>query len=147
MNVTRALFLSAVAAAVLLGAVVFALPALRVTETRSADRVTAPSSYVVAPATEGAAVPAPSGLPVLADAMPEFTGIVEWLNGPVETPASLVGRVVLVDFWTLGCINCIRSMPHVVAWHDRYAAEGFTVIGVHTPEFAYEGEKKNVLAA
>jgi thiol-disulfide isomerase/thioredoxin len=90
---------------------------------------------------------APGSLPVLADAMPPFEGIVEWLNGATESPASLKGRVTLVHFWTYGCINCIHTMPYVTAWYDRYATRGFTVVGVHTPEFAYEGEKKNVLEA
>ncbi|HTK05416.1 MAG TPA: redoxin domain-containing protein [Candidatus Eisenbacteria bacterium] len=153
MNITRTLFLSAVAAAVLLGAFIFALPAMRSERPRSQVRPSPPSMPDAVASGAGVAEPpapapsAPSTLPVLADTMPEFTGITEWLNGGPETPASLRGRVVLVQFWTLGCANCIATMPHVVAWHDRYVAQGFTVIGVHTPEFAYEGEKKNVLEA
>jgi thiol-disulfide isomerase/thioredoxin len=148
MNITRALFLSAVAAAVLLGALIFALPVLRSPMPRSLDSVP-PAPVAAANAIEAAAPapPGPSELPVLAETMPEFTGIVEWLNGGPETSTSLLGRVVLVHFWTFGCINCIHTMPYVVAWYDRYVAQGFTVIGVHTPEFAYEGEKKSVLEA
>jgi len=54
---------------------------------------------------------------------------------------------VLVDFWTYTCINCIRTLPHVTSWYDKYKDKGFIVIGVHTPEFAFEKETKNVLQA
>lgn len=83
-------------------------------------------------------------LPVLADHMPEFTGIKAWLNSDPLTAADLKGKVVLVDFWTYSCINCIRSLPYVTAWHEKYKDQGFTVIGVHTPEFAFEKLEGNV---
>ncbi|GGK09925.1 protein DipZ [Pilimelia anulata] len=72
-----------------------------------------------------------------------------WLNTPGGRPvdlAGLRGRTVLVDFWTYSCINCQRSVPHVRAWHDRYAAAGLTVVGVHTPEFVFERDLGNVRA-
>ena len=76
---------------------------------------------------------------------PDFTGITKWLNTdkPV-TLASLKGQVVLVDFWTYSCINCIRSLPHVIQWYDRYHSSGFTVIGIETPEFDFEKNSGNV---
>jgi len=86
-------------------------------------------------------------LPVLAREMPEFTQIEAWLNGQAETPASLKGKVVLVDFWTYSCINCIRTFPHLNAWYEKYKDDGFVIIGVHTPEFAFEKSQKNVEAA
>ena len=79
-----------------------------------------------------------------------FTGIVGWLNTPGDRPitlASLRHKVVLVDFWTYSCINCQRALPHVEAWYARYRADGLVVIGVHTPEFAFEHVISNVKAA
>lgn len=78
---------------------------------------------------------------------PAVTGISQWLNTPGGTPvdlASLRGKVVLVDFWAYSCINCQRAIPHVVEWYDRYRDAGFVVIGVHTPEYAFERVPANV---
>jgi cytochrome c biogenesis protein CcdA/thiol-disulfide isomerase/thioredoxin len=80
-------------------------------------------------------------------AAPPFTGIVAWLNTPGAAPltlAQLKGKVVLVDFWTYSCINCQRSLPHVEAWYRAYRDDGFVVVGVHTPEFAFEHVVANV---
>lgn len=79
---------------------------------------------------------------------PEFTGISQWLN--TESPltiAGLRGKVVLIDFWTYTCINCIRTLPYVTSWYDTYKEDGFVVVGVHTPEFAFEKKTENVLSA
>jgi cytochrome c biogenesis protein CcdA/thiol-disulfide isomerase/thioredoxin len=87
-----------------------------------------------------------AGLPVLGRA-PDFTGTDRWFNTPGDAPLSLRqlrGRVVLVDFWTYTCINCIRTLPYVRAWDERYRKDGLTVVGVHTPEFSFEHEAKNV---
>jgi cytochrome c biogenesis protein CcdA/thiol-disulfide isomerase/thioredoxin len=78
---------------------------------------------------------------------PELTGIDHWLNSPPLTLAGLRGKVVLVDFWTYSCINCIRTLPYVEGWYEKYAADGFVVIGVHTPEFAFEHDTNNVAEA
>jgi len=79
---------------------------------------------------------------------PDFTGITKWLNTDnALTLMDLKGKVVLVDFWTYTCINCLRTLPHLTAWYDKYHNEGFTVIGVHTPEFEFEKNSDNVLAA
>ncbi len=80
---------------------------------------------------------------------PELTGIVDWLNTPGEAPLSLTGlqaegRVVLVDFWTYSCINCQRTLPYITAWDAAYRDQGLTVIGVHSPEFAFERDAANV---
>ena len=80
---------------------------------------------------------------------PAFRGIQQWLNTPGGKPvtlASLRGKVVLVDFWAYSCINCQRELPHVEAWAKDYAADGFEVIGVHTPEYAFEHVPSNVEA-
>lgn len=79
---------------------------------------------------------------------PDFIGINKWLN--TDKPLSikdLKGKVVLVDFWTYTCINCIRTLPHVTSWYNKYKDQGFVVVGVHTPEFAFEHETNNVLNA
>jgi cytochrome c biogenesis protein CcdA/thiol-disulfide isomerase/thioredoxin len=78
---------------------------------------------------------------------PEFTGIDNWLNSKPLTLAGLRGKVVLVDFWTYSCINCIRTLPYVEGWYEKYASDGFVVVGVHTPEFAFEHDTGNVSAA
>ena len=74
-------------------------------------------------------------------------GAVAWLNSPPLTLAGLKGKVVLVDFWTYSCINCLRSIPYVEAWARRYGGQGLVVIGVHTPEFAFERRQDNVAKA
>ncbi len=78
---------------------------------------------------------------------PEFKGITAWLNTPGGKPLTMTqlrGKVVLVDFWTYSCINCQRTLPHVEAWYRDYAKDGFVVVGVHTPEFAFEHVVSNV---
>jgi cytochrome c biogenesis protein CcdA/thiol-disulfide isomerase/thioredoxin len=78
---------------------------------------------------------------------PNFKGITAWLNTPGGRPLSIIelrGKVVLVDFWTYSCINCQRSLPHVEAWYRDYAKDGLVVVGVHTPEFAFEHVVSNV---
>jgi cytochrome c biogenesis protein CcdA/thiol-disulfide isomerase/thioredoxin len=81
---------------------------------------------------------------------PEFKDIKLWLNTPGGKPlsvAGLHGKVVLVDFWTYSCINCLRTLPHVKAWDSRYRKAGLTVVGVHSPEFAFERVPDNVRSA
>jgi len=79
---------------------------------------------------------------------PEFVGITKWLNTDKPlTIKELRGKVVLIDFWTYTCINCIRTLPHVTSWYDKYKDQGFVVIGVHTPEFEFEKKSENVLVA
>ncbi|WP_414719346.1 thioredoxin family protein [Trinickia sp.] len=75
---------------------------------------------------------------------PEFTGIDHWLNSPALTLQALRGKVVLIDFWTYGCINCFHTLPYVKDWDQRYRSKGLTVIGVHTPEFPNERVTENV---
>jgi thiol-disulfide isomerase/thioredoxin len=76
--------------------------------------------------------------------LPLFDGATGWLNSPPLTPASLRGKVVLVDFWTYTCINWLRQLPYVRAWAGKYSSHGLVVIGVHTPEFSFEHDAGNV---
>ncbi|HWD26379.1 MAG TPA: cytochrome c biogenesis protein DipZ [Rhizomicrobium sp.] len=87
-----------------------------------------------------------SALPV-EGTLPPLTGATGWLNSPPLTPQSLRGKVVLVDFWTYSCINCLRSLPYVEAWARKYKDHGLVVIGVHAPEFAFERDPGNVARA
>jgi thiol-disulfide isomerase/thioredoxin len=86
----------------------------------------------------------------LADALatpypaPPITGITGWLNGTQVTMEQLKGKVVLVDFWTYSCINCLRTFKHVNKWYDKYKDQGFEIIGIHAPEFAFEKKQENV---
>ncbi len=115
-----------------------------------------PPSEAVAP--KGKSTPAPAkaasdaalpgvrtpALRVLGDA-PEFRGTQRWFNSPPLTMKRLRGRVVLVDFWTYTCINCLRTLPYIKSWDKRYRDQGLTIVGVHTPEFAFEKKASNVL--
>jgi cytochrome c biogenesis protein CcdA/thiol-disulfide isomerase/thioredoxin len=92
------------------------------------------------------AKPFQANLPVEGRA-PSFNGAVEWLNSPPLTTEQLRGKVVLVDFWTYSCINCIRTVPFVRAWAEKYKDQGLVVIGVHAPEFAFEKKIDNVRKA
>jgi len=95
-----------------------------------------------------ALVPVSAAEPVLVLAdegpMPELSGAVGWLNSPPLTTKSLRGKVVVIDFWTYSCINCLRALPYVEGWAAKYKDAGLVVIGVHTPEFAFEKERSNV---
>jgi cytochrome c biogenesis protein CcdA/thiol-disulfide isomerase/thioredoxin len=85
-------------------------------------------------------------LPVIGE-LPPLDGIGPWINSPPLTREQLKGKVVVIDFWTYSCINCLRSIPYVRAWYDRYRSDGLVVIGVHAPEFAFEREFANVQKA
>jgi cytochrome c biogenesis protein CcdA/thiol-disulfide isomerase/thioredoxin len=83
-------------------------------------------------------------------AAPGFTGIGQWINTPGERPLSMAGlrgMVVLIDFWTYSCINCLRTLPHLRAWDRTYRPQGLAIVGVHTPEFAFEHVENNVRSA
>jgi len=79
---------------------------------------------------------------------PEFTGLENWINSSeIRSMRELRGKVVLIDFWTFGCINCIHTLPHVQKWHQAYKDHGLVVLGIHAPEFNYERKLENVIAA
>ena len=78
---------------------------------------------------------------------PDFTGIDGWLNSTPLTLAGLRGKVVLVDFWTFSCVNCVRTIPHLKVLYDAYKSQGFVIVGVHSPEFDFEKIPANVAAA
>ncbi|MGE8367320.1 cytochrome c biogenesis protein DipZ [Cupriavidus sp.] len=93
-----------------------------------------------------AALGGPAALPVEGQ-LPALAGSVQWLNSPPLTAEGLRGKVVLVDFWTYSCINCLRTLPYVKAWAEKYRDQGLVVIGVHAPEFAFERNIDNVKKA
>jgi thiol-disulfide isomerase/thioredoxin len=89
----------------------------------------------------------PAGdLPVEGE-IPSFAGATLWLNSPPLTPEALRGKVVVVDFWTYSCINCLRALPYVESWYQKYKDHGLVLIGVHAPEFAFEKDPANVRRA
>ena len=88
-----------------------------------------------------------SDLLMVEDLDPKLAGAQEWLNSPPLTLEQLRGKVVLVDFWTYSCINCLRSIPYVRAWAEKYRDQGLVVIGVHAPEFAFERSVDNIKSA
>jgi thiol-disulfide isomerase/thioredoxin len=90
--------------------------------------------------------PAASQLPIEGD-LPSLEGATGWLNSPPLTPSGLRGKVVLIDVWTYTCINWLRQLPYVRAWAEKYRDQGLVVIGVHTPEFAFEHNPDNVRRA
>lgn len=75
---------------------------------------------------------------------PEIRGVTEWINSDAQTLAKLKGKVVLIDFWTYSCVNCLRNAPYLNSWYDTYKDQGFVIIGLHAPEFAFEKNKANV---
>ena len=81
------------------------------------------------------------------DSMLSFDGATGWLNSQPLTPAELRGKVVLVDFWEYTCVNCLRTLPYLREWYKRYASDGFVIVGIHTNEFPFSGDTKNVQAA
>jgi thiol-disulfide isomerase/thioredoxin len=103
----------------------------------------ASAAFHAMPAAGAAGTDYRSGLPVLG-AMPPLDGAVTWLNSPALTGKQLQGKVVLVDFWTYSCINCIRTLPYLRAWAQKYRDQGLVVVGVHTPEFDFEKDLANV---
>jgi len=104
---------------------------------------------VAAGADAGMAVlpPGPQAFSDTARAEPALRDIDGWINSEPLTLEGLRGQVVLVDFWTYGCINCLNTLPYVKAWHEKYKSQGLAVVGVHTPEYPYEKSSANVRAA
>ncbi len=78
---------------------------------------------------------------------PDFSRIQGWLNSNPLTMKDLMGKVVLLDFWTFDCVNCIRTLPHVRQLHAKFAVDAFVIVGVHTPEFEFERDPDNVASA
>jgi cytochrome c biogenesis protein CcdA/thiol-disulfide isomerase/thioredoxin len=101
------------------------------------------------PAQSGQTTPAGGTEPNLGveGGFPSLSGATAWLNSPPLTSESLKGKVVLIDFWTYSCINCLRTIPYIKAWAEKYKDHGLVVIGVHTPEFAFERDVDNVRRA
>ncbi len=128
----------------------------RFQERQDAALATQPPAPAPAPPA-GAAAPTGPGLPGVQTPelaklgpAPEFRGTQRWWNTPGNRPltlAGLKGKVVLIDFWTYTCINCIRTLPYLKAWNEKYASKGLTIAGVHAPEFAFEKKRANVVAA
>jgi thiol-disulfide isomerase/thioredoxin len=90
---------------------------------------------------------APSAAPAATATAPDFTNIDKWHNSEPLKISELRGKVVLVDFWTYTCINCIHTLPYVRGWYDKYKDQGLVVVGVHTPEYPVERSSSNVAAA
>jgi cytochrome c biogenesis protein CcdA/thiol-disulfide isomerase/thioredoxin len=113
------------------------------------DALAAAPGGGAAVASTGAAAASVAAAPVLdrEAPLPSLAGATAWLNSPPLTRASLRGKVVLVDFWTYSCINCLRALPYVKRWYETYKDHGLVVIGVHAPEFAFERDADNVRRA
>jgi cytochrome c biogenesis protein CcdA/thiol-disulfide isomerase/thioredoxin len=117
----------------------------RLTPPHAVTAAAHPGSPMIADA-NAAALPTASTLPV-EGRIPPLSGAVQWLNSPPLSAQALRGKVVLLDIWTYSCINCLRTLPYVKAWADKYKADGLVVIGVHDPEFAFERDPDNVRRA
>jgi thiol-disulfide isomerase/thioredoxin len=100
-----------------------------------------------APAMTAKPAAAPAATLPVEGQLPSLAGAVAWLNSPPLSAEALRGKVVLIDFWTYSCINCLRSIPYVRAWAEKYKDQGLVVIGVHAPEFAFEKNIDNVRQA
>ncbi|MEH2538293.1 MULTISPECIES: thioredoxin family protein [unclassified Bradyrhizobium] len=121
-------------------------------------RSLATSAAIVAASLAGSALPAASGeapraleTPLTVAAAPatapDFVGLGNWFNSAPLKLADLRGKVVLVNFWTYGCVNCVNTLPHVTALYAKYKDRGLVVVGIHTPEFPFERSASNVQAA
>ena len=117
----------------------------RLADLRGESKFKAPATATPAAAASDAQLPgvATPELPVLGPA-PDFRATQRWFNTPPLSMKSLRGRVVLIDFWTYTCINCLRTLPYIKSWDARYRDRGLTIVGVHTPEFAFEKKASNV---
>jgi thiol-disulfide isomerase/thioredoxin len=93
------------------------------------------------------AAAAPFAIAAAEGTAPNFAGISNWFNSAPLNIASLRGKVVLVDFWTYGCVNCVNTLPHVTELYAKYKDRGLVVVGIHTPEFPFERSAANVQAA
>jgi thiol-disulfide isomerase/thioredoxin len=142
---------------------VVSVGAIAVSRRTSAQKIVTAAAPAAAPApgattaaaasgatTAGAAAPATAAakpvvtLPVLSPSAPDVVAPTGWINTPGLTPDDLKGKVVLYEFWTFGCYNCKNVLPHVKAWHARYAKDGLITLSIHTPEFDYEGKVENI---
>ena len=121
-------------------------------------RSLAASAAIIAFGLTGAALPAISGemtrgqeapfaVAAAQTAAPDFVGLGNWFNSAPLKIADLRGKVVLVNFWTYGCVNCVNTLPHVTGLYAKYRDRGLVVIGIHTPEFPFERSASNVQAA
>ena len=121
-------------------------------------RLLAASASVIALCLTGAASPgmtgeatggriAPFEVAAAQGTAPNFAGISNWFNSAPLNMADLRGKVVLVDFWTYGCVNCVNTLPHVTELYAKYRDRGLVIVGVHTPEFPFERSASNVQAA
>ena len=113
-------------------------------------RLSAPTTAAIEQRLLEIAMPAASSLVTTAQAQPAakpLFGAKQWLDREPLTTESVRGKVVLVNFWTYSCINCLRSLPYVRAWAEKYRDQGLVVVGVHTPEFAFEKDPNNVRKA
>jgi cytochrome c biogenesis protein CcdA/thiol-disulfide isomerase/thioredoxin len=115
-------------------------------DTITPAQTTTATDAAAAPAMMRAAASVEAPLPVEGE-LPPLSGAIQWLNSSPLTAQDLRGKVVLVDFWTYSCINCLRSLPYVKAWAQKYRDQGLVVIGVHAPEFAFERNVDNVKRA
>ncbi len=116
-------------------------------KTNPAELSANPNSSSTADAKQGSGSTKSASVSPAGKALPEFQGISQWLNSTPLSIADLKGSVVLVQFWTFGCINCQRTLPYITRWHRQYAAQGLKVIGIHTPEFAHERDINNIKGA
>ena len=107
----------------------------------------APAMSPTAPGGAMMSANAPSAAPKVEGDMPELAGATGWLNSTPLTRASLKGKVVVLDFWTYSCINCLRALPYVNAWYKHYKDSGLVIVGVHSPEFDFEKDAQNVRQA
>jgi thiol-disulfide isomerase/thioredoxin len=109
--------------------------------------MTARTGAAMTGAMTGAMTSNRGGQPRIEGEAPSFDGAVAWLNSPAVSSSSLRGKVVLIDFWTYSCINCLRALPYVRGWNELYRDKGLVVIGIHSPEFAFEKNENNVKRA
>jgi thiol-disulfide isomerase/thioredoxin len=120
---------------------------IRKTIVTAATLVLALTAPVLSAHAEDQSANAPIKVVEIGQRAPDFSGISNWFNSPPLSISSLRGKVVLVDFWTYGCINCVHTLPYVTQLQAKYKDRGLVVVGIHTPEFPFERSPSNVQAA
>ena len=148
MSKRKFIFLAIIAAAISLGAALTIIQPFASDEKNDGIESPEVSSSVSTPSLESRSEAEPASLHLtVGTRAPKIEGISAWINSDPIALQETAGKVVLIDFWTYSCVNCIRTFPFLKLWHSRYSDDGLVIVGVHSPEFAFEKDPVNVINA
>ena len=148
MSKRKFIFLAIIAAAISLGAALTIIQPFASDEKNDGIESPEVSSSASTPSLESRSEAEPASLHLtVGTRAPKIEGISAWINSDPIALQETAGKVVLIDFWTYSCVNCIRTFPFLKLWHSRYSDDGLVIVGVHSPEFAFEKDPVNVINA